>query len=69
MFHEHDDAFGAVDKVHGAAPMPFDHVSGDHPVGQVAAGGDLHGAEHRGVFLPPRIMPKESAESENAAPG
>src|SRR5690242_12953143 len=44
VFHEHDDAFGAVDEVHGAAHA-LDHGAGDHPVREVTGGGDLHSAE------------------------
>ena len=35
----------AVDEVHRAAHA-LDHLARDHPVGQVAARRDLHGAEH-----------------------
>src|SRR5690606_20987683 len=48
VFHEDDDAACAVDEVHGTAHA-LDHLAGDHPVGEVAAGGDLHGAEDGGV--------------------
>ena len=43
-------AAGAVHEVHRAAGA-LDHLAGDHPVGEVARGRDLHGAEDRGVDL------------------
>src|SRR5690606_2533554 len=42
--HDDDQPADAVHEVHRPA-HPLDHFTGDGPVGQVAAGGDLHGAE------------------------
>ena len=44
MFHQHNDAPDARDYVHGPAHS-FHPLARNHPVGQVAALGDLHGAE------------------------
>src|SRR3954469_18058599 len=41
MLHHDDHASGAVDEVHRPAHA-VDHLAGDQPVGQVAAGVDLH---------------------------
>src|SRR5690606_15167370 len=51
VLHHHDDAAGAGDEVHRAAHA-LDELAGDLPVGDVAGGGDLHGAEDRGGHLP-----------------
>ena len=44
VLHDDDDAADAGDEIHCAAHA-FDALAGDHPVGEVAAFGDLHGAE------------------------
>ncbi len=51
VLHHHDHALRAVDEVHRAAHA-LDHLPGDHPVGEVAAGADLHRAEHGDVDVP-----------------
>ena len=48
VLHQNDDAPDAGDKVHGAAHA-FHALARNHPVGQVAALGNLHGAEDRQV--------------------
>ncbi len=62
------DAADAGDEVHGAAHA-LDHLAGDHPVGEVAALGDLHGAEDGEVDVAARIIAKESALEKKLAPG
>src|SRR5262245_37419118 len=44
MLHDDDHSLDAGDKVHGA-PHALDHLAGDHPVGEIAILGDLHGAK------------------------
>ena len=44
VLHDDDYAADAGDQIHGSAHA-FDALAGDHPVGEVAAFGDLHGAE------------------------
>ena len=44
MLHHHDDAFDAGDEVHRAAHA-LHHLARDHPIGEVAILGDLHGAK------------------------
>src|SRR5450631_561799 len=48
VLHQDDDPSRAMDEVHGPAHA-LDHLAGDRPVGEVARGGDLHGAKNRGV--------------------
>src|ERR1043166_5948612 len=48
VLHHHDHLLDAGDEVHGAAHA-FDHLARDHPVGEVAVLGHLHGAEDRQV--------------------
>ena len=48
VLHDHDDALDARDQIHRAAHA-LHHLAGDHPVGEVAVLGDLHGAEDRQV--------------------
>ena len=44
VLHHDDDPLDAGDQVHRAAHA-LDHLAGDHPVGEVAVLGDLHGAQ------------------------
>ena len=44
MLHDDDDFLDAADEIHGAAHA-FDHLAGDHPIGEVAVFRHLHGAE------------------------
>ncbi len=67
VFHHHDDVPGAVDQVHRAAHT-LHHLSGDHPVGQIAGGGHLHGAEHRDVDVPSADHPERCRGVEERRP-
>ena len=48
VLHCDDDLLRARDQIHRAA-HPLHHLAGDHPVGEVAVLGHLHGAEDRQV--------------------
>jgi len=48
VLHHHEDLLHAVHQVHRPAHT-LDHLAGDRPVGQVAGGRHLHGAQHRDV--------------------
>ena len=51
MLHDRDDPLNSGDKIHGPA-RSLDHLAGDHPVGDVAVGGDFKGPEDREVDMP-----------------
>ena len=51
MLHHHNYLLHACNKVHGTAHA-LDHLSGDHPVGDVAVFRDFHSAEHSQVDVP-----------------
>jgi hypothetical protein len=50
MLHDHDDALHARHQVHGAAHA-LHHLARDHPVGEIAVLGHLHGAQDRQVDM------------------
>ena len=50
VLHHHHDLLDARHEVHGAAHA-LHHLAGDHPVGEVAVLGHLHGAEDRQVDM------------------
>ena len=50
MLHQHDHALDTGHQIHRAAHA-LDHLARNHPVGQVTAGGDLHGTQNRQVDL------------------
>ena len=67
VLHQHDDPPRAVHEVHRAAHA-LDHLAGDHPVGDVPARGDLHGAEDRDVDLARRGSSRTRGRVEEARP-
>src|SRR5437763_15366705 len=48
MLHHHHNLLDASDEIHGAAHA-FDHLAWNHPVGEIAILGHLHGAEDRQI--------------------
>src|SRR3977135_833881 len=50
MLHHHHDLLDPGDEVHGAAHA-LHHLARDHPVGEVAVLGHLHGAQERDVDM------------------
>ena len=66
VLHHDDHAAGAVDEVHRAAHA-VDHLPGDQPVGQVAAGVDLHGAEDGDVEVLAADHPERHAPSRRSS--
>src|SRR5262245_27173928 len=51
MLHHHHDPLDPGDEVHGAAHA-LHHLARNHPIGEVAVLGYLHGAEDREVDVP-----------------
>src|ERR1019366_9477667 len=51
VLHDHHHLLDAGDEIHGATHA-LHHLAGDHPVGEVAVLGHLHGAEQRNVDMP-----------------
>ena len=51
VLHGHDHAARASNQVHGPAHA-FDHLAGDHPVGEIALLIDFHGAKHAQINVP-----------------
>ena len=68
VLHHDDHPPGAVDEVHRAAHA-VDHLAGDQPVGQVAAGVDLHGAEDGDVEVLAADHPEGHRGVEEAGAG
>src|SRR4051794_7981727 len=68
VLHHHDDPAGALHQVHGATHA-VDHLAGDQPVGEVAAGVDLHGAEDRDVEVTAADHPERQRGVEEAGTG
>jgi hypothetical protein len=68
VLHHHDHALGAVDEVHRAAHA-LDHLAGDHPVGEVAAGETCIAPRIARSMWPPRIIPKTLASRRSAPRG
>ena len=50
MFHGDDHPLGTGNQIHGPAHA-LDHFAGDHPIGDVAGAGHLHGAQDRQVDM------------------
>jgi hypothetical protein len=50
VLHHHDDFLDAADQVHRAAHA-LNHLAGDHPVGEVAVLGHLHGSQDGNVDM------------------
>ena len=51
MVHDDDNPPNAGDKIHGTTHT-LDHLSRDHPVGEVTIGSDFHGAQNGQVDMP-----------------
>jgi hypothetical protein len=56
-----------MNQIHRATHA-LDHRAGDHPVRDVSSRADLHRAKNATSILPPRVMPKDNAESKNEDP-
>ena len=50
VLHRNDNSLGPDSEVHGSADVA-DATLGQHPVSQIAALGDLHGAQNRDVYM------------------
>ena len=68
VLHDYEHALDAGDEVHCAAHA-FDHLAGDHPVGEVACSETCMAPRMARSMWPPRIMAKDSALEKKTGAG